>query len=532
MTEKVRQYTDSCLVGEKTIDQGEQPLNEKYREFFSTVHLRADLGRKAIRGGAAVMAAELGSNILRIGSITVLARLLLPEDFGLIAMVASLMVFAERFKELGLGDATVQKKEINHEQVSTLFWINILVCAGIALLLAGLSKTIAWFYQEPRLTAVSIVLASTFLLSGLVIQHHSLLRRQMRFGALAAIQLFSTGFSIVVAIVLAYYDFGYWALVARELSRNVFVLIATFLVCAWRPGLPKRNIGLGDFLFFGKNVTGYNMVHFFSRNFDKIIIGKLYGSFWVGIYANAYQLISVPVSQIQYPVNTVALPALSTLQGEPAEFRSHFEKLLRLMTFFSMPVVVFVALFADLVSNLLLGAKWTKAIPIFQVLAVGAFIEPVVYIVATALQAVGKTKEYFRLGLINAILFICCQGIGSLWGAIGVAAGVSSAVFLSLAVCLAYGLRHTPVKISSLLRGLAISSLCSLITALIMFGVRYAVGWTFPTPWVIPFLIGGAAIYIGVWLVVPGGRRQLSEYWDQIKGAIPGPRRQDRVAQR
>ena len=466
------------------------------------------------------MVAEIASTLLRIGSMAVLARILLPEDFGLLAMVTAFTVFAERFKDLGLADATIQARDINHIQVSTLFWINLAICVGIALLLALFSRTIAWFYNEPRLTAVALVLAATFLFSGLVIQHQALLQRKLDFATLAIIQLSSVTLSILVAIILAYCGLGYWALVAREFSRAVFVVIGTWLACPWRPGLPQRNSGIAHYLTFGRNVTGFNLVRFMSRSIDKIIIGKMYGPLWVGLYTNAYQLISLPVSQIQYPVNTVALPALSALQREPTEYQEYFEKMIQLLSFISMPVVVFLALFADVVVRLLLGSNWMSAVPIFQALAFGAFVEPIVHAVGPAMVACGRTKEYFRLGMINAVSLILCLIVGSMAGAIGIAIGYSVAVYLSLAACFGYGLRKTSISIIPIVSKVMVCCLISILSASVMLGVRYLIGWDFLPQWLPLFVIGGAIIYMGLWSFVPGGRQMLWQYWNYSRQAV------------
>ena len=486
---------------------------EKYRDLFSTVKLRESLGKTAVRGGAATMAAEIGLSILRIGSTAVLARILVPADFGLLAMVTAFTIFAERFKDFGLSDATVQAKDINHAQVTALFWLNLLICVGIALLLASASKLIAIFYDEPRLTAVSLVIASTFLFSGLVIQHEALMRRQLRFATLAYIQLCSTTLSIFVAILLAYYGFGYWALVAREFSRAMFVVVGMWAACPWRPGRPRREAGLAHFISFGRNVTGFNLLNFFSRSLDKILIGKLFGASWVGLYVNAYQLIALPVNQIQYPLNTVAMPALSAIQAEPSSFRSYYEKMIQLLTFFTMPVVIFCALFADVIIGLILGPKWNDAVPIFRILAVGAFMEPLVHATGPALVALGKTKAYFKLGVINSTLLVFCLLFGSIWGVFGVAVGYSIAVYLSLITCLVYGFRQTPIGIRSLLNGLLLCCLPSFFMALVLFSIRYSIGWTLTPQLFFLCLITAASSYLGLWLLIPGGKSMLMNYW-------------------
>jgi O-antigen/teichoic acid export membrane protein len=493
---------------------------EKYGELFSEGGRKEGLNKKAVRGGVSVMGAEVGSNLLRIGSMVVLARLLMPEDFGLLAMVTAVTALAERFKDFGLADATVQSREINHRQVSNLFWINLGVCVALALLLLSLAEFVAGFYQEPRLTAVTQVIASTFLFSGLVIQHQALLRRNLRFGVLALIQLYSIVLSLLVAIVLAYCGFGYWALVAREFSRALFLVIGTWFACPWRPGRPQREPGLAEHLSFGSNVTGFNVVYSFSRSFDRILIGRLFGPGWVGLYTNAYQLMALPVSQIQYPVNTVSLPALSALQRDPVEFRAYVENMVRLVTFAVMPGIAFMALYSDVIISLLLGPKWLGAIPLFQVLAVGAFVEPVVHAVGPVLVAIGDTKRYFRLGMINAVALIACLGIGGLFDAIGVAAGYSAATYVALIVCFTYGLKGTPIQIRRLLLIVLLSAATSILTAVVFLWIRYVIGWHFAPPWLIPFFLGGLALYLGLWLLIPGGRGMLASYRDMVKNAV------------
>ena len=498
-----QKLTESNHNADLAINYSKSLQDDKYIRFFSTSGLTSGLTRMALRGGAALMGAELASALLRMGSMIILARLLLPEDFGLLAMVTAITVFAERFKDIGLSDATVQSKDINHDQVSNLFWINFAICLGLALLLAFLSKTIAWFYNEPRLVAISIVIASTFVFSGLVIQHQALLRRQLHFGSLAFIQISSIILSLFVALFLAYYGFGYWSLVAREFSRAVFVVIGTWLACPWQPRLPKRGVTLAHLLSFAKYITSFNLLVFFSQSVDKILIGRLFGPVNLGLYTNAHQLIRMPTSQIQYPVNTVALPALSALQTDPCKFRAYHENMLQLLSFLCMPVIVFLALFADIITDLLLGPKWIKLIPIFQILAIGSFIEPVVATVGPAMVAYGRVKEYFQVGLASTLLLLLCIGTGCLAGdTIGVAIGFSISSYLTLIVCLIYGLRHTPIRSFQFLLIIVPALVCSLCTGLVLLGFRNCIGWVTSPISLFLFAPTGTIIYIGFWIIL------------------------------
>ena len=487
---------------------------------FSDDNRGTDLGKRTVKSGAIVMASEIFSAVMRLIATAILARILFPEDFGLLAMVTAITMFAERFKDIGLGDATVQSKEINHEEISSLFWINICVCLVLTVILSLLSSPIAWFYQDERLENITIVIASTFIFSGLVIQHQALLRRKLRFGALAFIQFYSVFVSLVVAVLFAYLGFGYWALVAKEFIRALLVVIGTWVACPWRPSLPGKMNNLGKYISMGKDITGFNLLHFFSRSIDRIIIGKLFGPLWAGLYANAYQLVTLPVNQIQYPVNTVAFPTLSTLQGDQKVFRSYFEKMIQLLTFITMPAVMFVAIFADIIVGLLLGPRWNDSIPILRIVAIGVFVEPIIHASGPAIVAVGKTKVYFKMGLINSIIMISCLIVGSSAGASGVALGYSISIYLSLIVCLGYGLKDTAIIVKDLLKKIAVVVIINIVTATMLLLFRIFMGWNLNEWWLIVFAAVSLVLYLGIWMCMPGGRLILRTYKDYANSII------------
>jgi len=179
------------------------------KPFFDTEHLKAEL------------AGQGGRFLIQMVSTVVLARLLTPADFGLIAMVTAVTGFASLFKDLGLSMATVQKAEVTHEQVSVLFWVNVAISVLIALITAALAPVIAWFYGDPRLTAVGMALSLAFVFGGLTVQHQALLRRQMRFTALAIIPIVAMVAAVMAAIISATLGAGYWALVIMYSGRGV-----------------------------------------------------------------------------------------------------------------------------------------------------------------------------------------------------------------------------------------------------------------------------------------------------------------------
>ncbi len=187
-------------------------LREPIADRFDTANLTKDLARRTIRGGAVTLTAQGAKFVLRMGSMAVLARLLTPADFGVIAMVTVITGFVEMFKDAGLSTATVQRATITHAQISTLFWINVALSVGVTATVAGLAPAIAWFYDDPRLTAVTLTLAGTMIFGGLAVQPQALLRRQMQFGRLATIEIASLVAGIGTACAMAVQGFGYWGL--------------------------------------------------------------------------------------------------------------------------------------------------------------------------------------------------------------------------------------------------------------------------------------------------------------------------------
>ena len=183
-------------------------INQK-EQIFRTDHLKTNLGGRTARGGAVAITSQALKFIFTIGATSIMARLLTPADYGLIGMVAFITNFVSMYKDLGLSTATIQRDEISSEQISTLFWVNILLSLGITVFTAAIAPLVAWFYGEPKLTAITMVTALGFIISGLAVQHEALLRRQMRYFALASIGLASMVVGYTVGIFLAWRGFRF-----------------------------------------------------------------------------------------------------------------------------------------------------------------------------------------------------------------------------------------------------------------------------------------------------------------------------------
>jgi len=412
------------------------------------------------------MAAQGLKFFLQMGSTVVLARLLTHQDFGLIAMVTAVTGFVAMFKNMGLSMATVQRAEVNHGQISTLFWINVVLSLGVMLVIAALAPVIAWFYGEPRLTWITLVLAGAFIFGGLTVQHQALLRRQMRFGSLALIQIISMSVGILTAVIAAFYGAGYWSLVLMQLATAIASAIAVWVACGWRPGLPVRRSGVREMLAFGGNLTGFNFLNYFARNADNLLIGKFCGSGPLGLYSKAYGLLMLPLRQIKGPISAVAVPALSRLQDDPEQYRRYYYRAISTIAFITMPLVAVLAALSDEIIRIVLGSQWTDAAIIFKVLAFAAFFQPIWSALGWIFVSLGQTKRMMRWGLAMVPLIVLSFVIGLPWGGLGVATSYT-VCYLSLILVPSfwYAYRYSPVNLTGLFRSIR----CPLVLGLCVY---------------------------------------------------------------
>jgi len=489
---------------------------QPYQALFATEHIEHDLKEKSIRGGFYTMCSEGISAVLRVGSIAILARILVPEHFGLLSMVTALTAFAERFQDLGLSLATVQQKRITHEQVSTLFWINLVFGAILTLGIAVLSNLIAWFYGDARLIWITVAIASSFFWSGLTVQHQAILRRQMRFAQIAGINLGANALSIVVAIYLAVNGSGYWALVWREVARSVFITIGTWAVCPWMPGAPAPYREVRSMIKFGRDICGFNIIHFFASSFDQVLIGKVYGAEPLGFYRQAWQLMFVPISLLQYPIHYVAESTLSVLQSNREKYRECYQKILTLVSFVSMPLAVYLFLYAKDIVLLVLGQKWLPASELFQIFSILAFVAPLSNTTGFVMITCGQSKRYLLVGVLNALTLILAFCIGIMWGARGVAIGYVAATCIMFVPSLWIAFRGTPITLWLFFRTILTPLFASMIMAVVLALYSNFIVLESSAEAIGTSLVIAVALYVGTWTVIPGGRRTLMEMLSHV----------------
>jgi len=421
---------------------------------FQSNEISRNLAQKSFRGGMSTIASQGIQFFISTVATVVLARLLTPSEYGLVGMAMVIVAFARMFMEAGLSTATVQRDRITHEQISTLFWINLFIGLFLGLCVLASSPLVARFYERAELTAIIAALSLTFFINGIVIQHEALLRRHMRFGTLAVISIAAEAMTLCVTLILALFGWRYWAIVGGIITTAFARSLGIFLFCRWIPGRMRKGTGVRDMINFGRNLTVTNFFIYFSLNLDNILIGKFIGANALGIYGRAYRLFMMPVTQIRMPVTNVAITSLSALKEQPNRYIKYYQRLLDLMATVTIPLTIYCVIEADFIIRMLLGLQWLEVIPVFRILAIAGIIQPVAQTLGIVLLTFGFSDRYLYFGMATTIIQVIAIVAGLSFGIKGVAAGYVVANYVIFIPSLFYCFHKTPVSVALFLKTL------------------------------------------------------------------------------
>lgn len=435
-----------------------------------------DLKERTIRGGFARVCAQAANFLFRVGSLMVLARLLGPPDFGLVGMVTAFTGVLNLFRDFGLSTATVQRENVTEDQISTLFWINILVGVVLAVLALVLAPVVVRLYHEPRLFGITTILSVAFLFNAAGVQHSALLQRQLRFTALAVINIVSLVVSTVVAISMAKLGYGYWALVAMTVTLPLTTTIGLWLAAAWIPGMPRRRSGIRSMMRFGGTITLNSLVVYVAYNMEKVLLGRFWGAEAIGIYGRAYQLISIPTDNLNSSVGEVAFSALSRVQDDPHRLKNYFLKGYSLVLALTIPITIVSALFANDLIFVFLGPKWKDAAIIFRLLAPTILIFAMINPLGWLLYSIGMVGRSLKIALVLAPIVVAGYLIGLPYGPRGVALAYSAAMTLWVIPHIAWCVHGTVISFRDIVLAAGRPLLSGIMAAGLAFGVEFLFG--------------------------------------------------------
>ncbi|MDJ0900839.1 MAG: lipopolysaccharide biosynthesis protein [Xenococcus sp. MO_188.B8] len=351
----------------------------------------------------------------------VLARILSPADFGLVALANTFLAFFNIFIEQGFSSALIQRQEVELEHLNTAFWTQI--CFGIAftILSFNISNLIAGIFQQPTLTPILKWMSVLFSLNSLSIVQRTILKRQLEFQKMAIRSLSGIFMSGIVGISLALLDYGVWSLVGQQLTFEIVGVVAFWSLSDWKPKLQFSLAHFRDLFGFGISIFGSKILTFFNRYTDNLLIGYFLGEVALGYYAVAYRVLQVLTQLLVSTGNQVALPVLSRFQGDPDRFLRVFYKIIKYASLIALPVFLGVVTLARELVVIIFGVKWEASISIMQVLAFGGIIYLILFFNRSVFVAVGKPFWRLRLELLNVSFNIIACMVAVRYGILAVA---------------------------------------------------------------------------------------------------------------
>jgi len=468
------------------------------------------LKQRTARGAVVSVGAQAATFALRICSMMILARLVLPREFGLVGMVSAITGFLSLFKDVGLSMAAVQRVTITPAQMATLFWIN----AGVGIALAGISVGLApllvAFYAEPRLFWVTVALGAGFIFNGAGAQHRAILQRRMQFSTVALIDLASLFVSTAAGVASAALGFGYWALVIMTVSQPAANLLGVWVTAHWTPGMPQRGCGIGSMLRYGGTVTFNTLIVYLAYNAEKVLLGRFFGAEVLGIYGRAYQLINLPTENLNSAIGAIAFPALCRVQDDRVRLRSYFLKGYTLFLSLVMPLTIGSALFAEDIIRVALGPKWGEAAPIFRLLAPTMIAFALINPMAWLMLATGQAVRSLNIAFMIAPVVIAGYALGLTNGPHGVAIGFSAAMMLLVAPVIFWSRHGTNITGRDIGRAVMIPLIPVLVGAAVTLAAK---GWTDQLqPALLRLIVANTILFVVYFLVLLFVMKQYSIY--------------------
>ena len=464
-------------------------------------------------GARWVAAGQIVQQVTKAASAIVLARLLVPDDFGLLAITVVLTDFLERvLGDTGTSAALIHRKELDQELASSVFFLNLLVGVVTCGFLFFAAPFLAPFLGDDRAEPIIQAVGFAFVLLALGLAQRALLRRAMRFRAVSASDLASTATQTVVSIGLAYRGWGVWSLVVGILLGRVASVITVWAVSPWRPSLHFRWADIRPVAGFSGNLSVYQFFSYFSEAGDKFIVGRRVGATALGFYGFGYRLLLQPVQSVLQVCRMVLFPAFARIQDDNESIGRGYVRATSAVAMLTFPVTIGMAVMAEPIVRVVLGEKWLPAVPILALFGPLAAVQAVSTTTSVLYQAKGRTDLQLRWGVVVGTVMLAAYLAGSHWGATGVAWA-----FLLGTLVLTYPTLYIPFRLVELpfrrfLAGLLPSAVPTAVMAATAYGLRMALeaaGASWPVVLFVP-VTAAALVYTGIVLATrPQALRDL-----------------------
>ena len=377
------------------------------------------------------LAERLGIRIIQFVPALLLARLLSPEQFGLVGMLSIFVILTQLFLDSGFGTALIQKKDATYLDECSIFYFNIFVGGLSVLALFFIAPLVANFYNQPILTGLLRWLAIDILITAFGLIQSTVLTRKMNFKALLKANLLATLAGGAIGVLAAYRGMGVWSLVLQTISNTVFQTIALWMVCDWRPSFIFSLASLRGMFGFGSRMLSASLISAFFDNLYQVLIGKVFSATSLGYYTRAASLRAITLDTTSDVLGRVLYPALATIQDNTERLKRAYRKAMMLATFFHFPLMIGLIVVARPLITLLYSEKWENSIIFFQLMCAAGILYPLHLLNLSILKAKGRSDLYLNLNFIRRGLMIANVLITYRWGISAILTGQVALTFTS-----------------------------------------------------------------------------------------------------
>ena len=439
------------------------------------------------------------NQVVTVGIGILLARLLSPEVFGLLGMVVIFTGFANLFNGLGLGAAIIQSDDITEAHLSSIFWLNVGCGIGLFAFFVVAAPWIADFYGEPMLVSLTSVLAFQFVIGSINSVHETLFRKAVDFRPIALISIGTTVVSGAVGVGMALSGYGVWSLVGKSLTGSVTGTVAYWIVSPWRPSLRFDWGATKELLGFSLNLVGEQVLNYWVRRVDDLLIGKIIGPAALGLYTKAYGLMLMPLNQVSRVISQVLFPSLSTIKNDPSRVKRLYLRAAQTVALITFPMMLGLLATSETVVLAVLGKQWERMVPILRTFCVLGLAQSVGALIGNLFKSQGRADLMLRLGVFVKLWMIGAIIIGIQWGVMGVTVCYTFASLVALYPETRYGGKLVGLSFKEL-----ISSLAGIFSCAAFMGICvYTLGITLPSDWphwlqLLTQVSSGIAIYWGL----------------------------------
>jgi O-antigen/teichoic acid export membrane protein len=493
------------------------------------------LTERAMKGVAWTGFAQLTAQALRLGITALLARLLLPADFGVVSMALIVIGFILVVNDFGLTAALVQRRELEEHHLLTAFTTNLVVSVLLTGLTVLTSPIVAQFFRTRAVQPILVALSAGFLLGAPGLVHQALLQRTLQFRALALAQLIAEISFGVVGVGLALAGGGVWALVGGFLSRTAVQTTLLWAFSEWRPSrLTLDTEHFRELFGFSSNVLGSQIVNYLGGNVDYLVVGRMLGDTALGYYTLAYSLTMFPRMRIVAVISRVAFPAFSAVQSDSARLRSGYGQMVKYVSIVTFPLVVGLALVAREAIGVLVGPNWYPAVRPLQILCLGALLASVGSTFGSVLKAKGRPDVELWMNLVSIGLLTGLVLIGIRYGIEGVAIAVTLKSLFLILLFAGIVMRVIDMRWSDLVAALRPATLASavlLITLLLLRAALHRLPGVSDLAFLLAAVLVGALSYlVGLYFVAREALVTLLQMaWEYVRILPPWRRRQGQL---